>query len=377
MSVRQSAPRLRIGPRWIAGVAGVAAASAVVISALPASASNTVNAQLSLSGVATSSNVLGGSKIEVRPGDTVDFHASALPTAGLSSVPGLGSVLQDALSPLLGQYQVVVTTASDFPGGAQTVTLGGPTSGSCAGKSDLAVPFPAKGTYNFTWSVQYALPTLLGCTKSGMSGTDLNQLKAAGVAINASNHWTGQIVVTDNPGGGGISIQPPVLGASPSVPVLGQLPSTSITLPGVPTVSVPNLPSLPIGGGTSNPPGGGTSTPPGGSYTPPPTTVPQKVVPSGSTGQLITGGGGTGGFGALPDSGTLTPLSGSGPSVIGQAPSSTAAPIKDAGLKRSVSFAANKAPTALLPVMLAVVAIIALAIVTATYARLYLLRRNV
>jgi hypothetical protein len=41
-----------------------------------------------------------------------------------------------------------------------------------------------------------------------------------------------------------------------------------------------------------------------------------------------------------------------------------------------LTFEANKAPAAQMPVLLAIIAIIALSLVTATYARLFLLRRN-
>jgi hypothetical protein len=52
----------------------------------------------------------------------------------------------------------------------------------------------------------------------------------------------------------------------------------------------------------------------------------------------------------------------------------TAAPSSSA--PKQVELAANPAPSAQMPVLLAIVAIIALSLVTATYARLYLLRRN-
>ena len=134
---------------------------ATAFAMVPAHAdSATVNAQLSLSGVATKDSVLGGTTIGVHPGDTVDFKASPLPTAGLDNIPVLGSLLDSVLSGLLSsQFQVVVTFGSDFAKatpaiGGQTITLGGPGSGSCKGAADTAVTFPTAGTYSFTWSVQ-------------------------------------------------------------------------------------------------------------------------------------------------------------------------------------------------------------------------------
>src|SRR5579875_294043 len=199
MPGRHSAPRaprapraqrvkvLRSRLRWLAAAAALAMSGALLLAWSPAGASNTVDAQLSLSGVATSANIAGGTEIGVHPGDTVTFKASALPTAGLDNIPSLGPVLANALGGLLGQYQVVVSFDSSFPGGAQTVTLGGPTTGKCAGKPSVSFNFPNKGTYSFTWKVQYVLPILLGCSKDGLSDTDLNLLAKAGVKLNATN----------------------------------------------------------------------------------------------------------------------------------------------------------------------------------------------
>ena len=57
---------------------------------------------------------------------------------------------------------------------------------------------------------------------------------------------------------------------------------------------------------------------------------------------------------------------------------STGGPVTttSASTSRHVDLAANKAPAAQMPVILAIIAIIALSLVTATYARLFLLRRN-
>jgi hypothetical protein len=44
---------------------------------------------------------------------------------------------------------------------------------------------------------------------------------------------------------------------------------------------------------------------------------------------------------------------------------------------KSVGLTSNKPPAAQLPVLLAIIAIIALSLVTATYARLYMLRRDI
>ncbi len=369
-------PASGLGLRWMAGAVGlgIAVAATGILAIAPAHASGaTVNAQLSLSGVATKDNILGGTTVGVHPGDTVDFKASALPTAGLANVPTLGPVLSDVLNVLLGQYQVVLTTATNFPGGARTIALGGPTSGPCKGAAQLPVTFANAGTYKFHWKVQYVLPVLLSCSKSGLNNTDLNLLKSAGVAINATNQWTGQIVAAVNPPPGGISIQLPGVSVAPSLPVVGQLPT--VGLPGT-TVTLPTLPGLPgSGGGKTTAPGGGKTTPGGLHYTPPPLTVPERAMGG-------IGGGGSGGFGGvLPDAGGSTQLGTGLPGVLVANPANplptTGARAKPQTSTKRIDLASNKAPAAQLPVLLAIIAIIALSLVTATYARLFLLRRNV
>ncbi len=181
--------------------------------------------------MATQSSVLGGELIGVHPGDTVDFTASGLPTAGLQNIPALGKLVDSLLSPLLGQFQVVVHTGANFPGGARSVTLGGPASGPCKGVHDLPVTFPANGTYNFTWNVQYVLPVLLGCKANGVSAANLNLLKSVGVALNASLQWVGQIVVANDPPKGGLGLQLPGIKVAPSLPVVGQLPTITVPEP--------------------------------------------------------------------------------------------------------------------------------------------------
>jgi hypothetical protein len=368
-------PRLR----WLVGLAGGAVVGATLLAFSPAGAASTVNAQLSLTGVATSTSVLGGSEIGVHPGDTVVFKASAVPTAGLENIPTLGSVLTDLLSAALGQYQVVVSFGGSFPGGAQTVTLGGPTTGKCAGLASKSFTFPDKGSYAFTWKVQYVLPTLLGCIKNGVSDADLNLLETAGVALNATNSWVGKVVVADNPPPGGISIQLPGVSVAPSVPVLGQLPT--IGVPGVtlPTIGVPvpNLTaSTPAGGTSSSGSNGGKGSTP----SPEPSNeipVPAKVVPGINGGGMLGSGGGY--TGVLPG-GTGNSQVGTGGLQPVVSPNSASAATDAAnqnstGKHKTIDLASSKASTGQLSVVLAIIAIIALTLVAATYARLYVLRR--
>lgn len=374
----QTPARRRPRLRWLVGLAGGAVVAATVLALQPASAADSVDAQLSLTGVATKANILGGSEIGIHPGGTVNFKASALPTAGLENIPKLGPVLEDLLSTALGQYQVVVTFGAGFPGGAQTVTLGGPKTGKCAGLPAKSVTFPDKGTYTFTWKVQYVLPLLLGCAKNGVSDADLNLLAKAGVALNARNSWVGKIVVADNPPRGGISIQLPGVSVAPSI-AGHQLPT--IGVPGItlPTLGV-SVPNLTAGAGQSG--SGSTGSNSQGASAPSDANVeipvPARVVPGPDS--IPWGGGGndgavgvfSGGGGALtqPSSAAALPVAAAPPAKV-------SAPTQDStGKHKTIELAANRPSTSEVWVVLAIVAVIALATVAATYARLYMLKKD-
>lgn len=374
----QVSPGRRPRLRWLLGVAGGAVIAATVMAFQPASAASVVNAQLSVTGVATKANILGGSAIGVHPGDTVNFKASALPTAGLENIPVLGNVLRDLLSTALGQFQVVVNFGANFPGGAQTVTLGGPTTGKCAGLPAKSFTFPDKGTYNFTWHVQYVLPLLLGCAKNGISDADLNVLQKAGVALNATNAWVGKVIVADNPPPGGISIQLPGVSVAPSI-IGHQLPTLGvpgITLPTI-AISVPNLTSVPGLPGTGNSGGGETTgTPPTDSASVE-IPVPAQVVP-GQNGVLPDVGGGfnTGTLGDSggTNSGVLTGVTnGSGKTAVKKHAQVNQ---RSTGKHKTIDLAASRPSTGQVWVVLAIVAVIALTFVAATYARLYMLKHD-
>lgn len=360
----------RRGLRWLAGAAGLAVAAVTALAIAPANAAGTTtDAQLSLTGVATKANVLGGTTIGIHPGDTVNFKPSTVPTAGLENLPSLGTtvdkLLQNLLNDVLG-YQVTLHFPADFPGGARDVTLG-----ACSKPkaTELAVNFPNLGTYSFTWSAVAISPLCILPTNLGsLAG---NQLKTLGVALNASNQWTGQIVVANDPPAGGISVQLPQVSVAPSVPVLGQLPTI-----GVPAIKVPTIPvSVPKLLPSKSVPSATPTTTPVGTYTPPAPTIPEQVM--GGIGRGSSGGFG----GVLPDSGGLTQI-GAGLTSLPTTSQPTAAqpapaPSEQPSTHRQVQLAANNPPAAQLPVLLAIIAIIALSLVTATYARLYLLRRNI
>jgi hypothetical protein len=371
----EGAPR-RLRLRWVAAALGAAVAAVTIVALAPSSsAATTVNAQLSLTGIATQGDILGGTTVGVHPGDTVNFEAAIVPTAGLDNIPTLGPLLNDLLTSLLHtQYQVVMHLPATFPGGARDVTVGGPASGVCKGLQALPVTFPNIGTYQFSWNVQYVLPGLLGgCTAKSLNNADLNLLKGIGVALNSTNRWLGQIVVATNPPPPGISVQLPGIGVNPSLPVLGNVGTVSIpniNLPTIP-VDVPRIVSSIPGLGHSSSPSSTSPGQPGQSSV---DCVPCTIVPNPGL-----GGGGAGGFPA-PQAGQLTQI-GAGlhePSVQIPAPSGGNGnpAVTSTSTKKTVQTALNKAPSAQVPVVLAIIAIIALSLVTATYARLYLLRRG-
>ena len=215
---------------------GLAAALIAIVVALFASgaagaATTTVNAQLSLSGLADANNPVGGSQIGVHPGDRVSFKASSRPTAGLEKL-GLSGLLGGLLDGIAG-YQVVVDF-SGLPGGhANTVLSGGHRPSRSRFPSDRApITSPGPPRRRRTCSAA-SVPINL----------DGNQLAKAGVKLNAKNQYVGTVVVATNPPKGGLSVQLPSVQVAPSAPVVGQLPTVSIPGVQLPTVgvSVPNL----------------------------------------------------------------------------------------------------------------------------------------
>jgi hypothetical protein len=376
--------------RWPAAVAGLAVTAATVLATAPAHADTaTVDAQLSLSGVATRDNVLGGTTVGIHPGDTVDFQASALPTAGLADIPALGSLLGGALGGLsASQFQVVVSFGASVPGvGGRSITLGGPSTGSCKGVADQRVRFPKAGTYSFTWTVRTVATSLLGCKAAGLNSTTLNQLQQAGVAMNASNEWIGKVVAAADPPKGGVSIQLPGLGASPSLPVVGKVPGVTLAPIAPPTLPVGAV-SLPgLGAGKASSPSAHSGSSPAhvhSGYTPPALTVPEQVVPAGyGSGNGAAGGGHGGAAGALGLLGaTNRPDAGSGSSADsgvvpgGRASTDPAVPTGIAADNADSSGPLFPGSSLQMPVLLAIVSIIALSLVTALYARRYLLQKK-
>lgn len=369
MRIRRSSRTTRL----VAGVAGLGVAVGAIVIAHPAGASTTVSTQLSFSGVTTSSSPVGGSVVGIHPGDSVDLKPATVPTQGLNTlgVP-LGDLVGNVLGGVTG-YQVVLHLPANFPGGKRDVKLG-----ACGAKPDLKVNFPNAGTYQFTWSA-YAVNLL--CLVPGSPITlDGNAAKKYGIALNASDQWIGKVVAATDPPAGGLSIQLPGVSVAPSV--------GGVQLP---TVGVPgaNLPTVPVVPPSLNPglPTRSTPTAPGGSsgsgginYTPPGGLIQDSVVPKGYGPNEGSGhdpdaalnsvllNGLHGGTGVVPN-----PLSGG--AVPGAADGKAAPPVPTRS-GQPIDLAANRAPAGQMPVLLAILAIIALSLVTATYARMYLMRRT-
>jgi hypothetical protein len=382
---RHQEQRRRLSPTtWVAGLAGLAVVGAIALAMAPANAAaTTVDAQLTLSGVAYSDQPTGGSTVGVHPGDSVHFTSAAIPTAGAPS--GLSSVLSGLVGGVAG-LQVKITSGN-LPGVSYPYLLG--TVSNCpGGHSSLALNSLAKGTYNFKYVVEKIslltglLGKVTGCktTQITPSHDQLGALTKDNVKVSDTATYSGSVVVASDPPKGTIGAQLP----QQSVSVKAGPIHTSVTLPGA-TLGVPNpLPSitgklgslLPKGGKKSTPASSKKSTPASIKYTPPALTVPEQVMPhavnygggGGGTGFAAPGGGSGGGNGG----GYVAPAP-QATTTAAPAPTATAEPVKAA---KTVDVAQKQTlGGAQLPVLLAILAVLALASVTGMYAKMYLLRK--
>ena len=365
----------------IAAAAAVIAVAAVALGMAPAQAASTVEVQLTLSGVASPDNPTGGATVGVHPGDSVVMHASAIPTAGAPA--GLSDPLRGLVAGAAGVQVKIVS--GNLPGVNYPVELG--KIANCGGTDQLLLRSLAKGTYSFKYVVQTVSPltsilgAVIGCSKTTVTPTQdqLGALTQDNVKVTDNAVYSGDIVVSDNPPSGTIGVQLP----SQSVSVKAGPVHTSVNLPGA-TVGVPNpIPS--ITSALPKPPGlpgagGGTGGSKGGSgnvnYTPPAVSVPEQVMPHavnmGGSGRYVAPGGDS-------NAGSV------GGHIVAppQQPTATVSPV--AHPSDVANAAAGKKPVDLsqgglggkqLPVVLAILAILALSVVTAGYARMVLLKRH-
>ncbi len=369
------------GTRRLVGLAGVATLLFSLTLMTPASASSTDSVQLSLTGTVDDNNPAGGSQIGIHPGDAINFSASAAPTAKAKSLAdsiGLSSVLNGLLGSVKFQ---VVANFSGLPGGHSNTVV--------TESSKVHFSFSRIGKYSFSYQAQKVSVNLLGqksITDINLTG---NQAKQAGVELNASNQYESTIVVAKNPPAGGISVQLPSVSLHPKV-AGQQLPK--IKLPGVklPTVRIP-VPNLnpvkdKITGKTTKGSTGKNSAQTANTANTPITEknqllpVPARVFGAGTTGGSAASGGGGGGFAANGLQGS-SPLGNGQQLSLGKAGASSSSGSNPVDAQAAQSkqaakdLAANRPPSSQLPVVLAILAVIALALVAATYARLFLLRR--
>lgn len=383
-----SSPRTRISVLFAAVLAALLAVVAMLLGSAPAQASSTVEVQLTLSGVASPDNPTGGSQVGVHPRDTVILRASAIPTAGAPA--GLSGTLSGLVAGVAG-VQVKITDGN-LPGvGHYPVTLG--KVAHCGGIASLPLRSLAKGTYSFHYVVQRisllnvggVLSSSKKCSKTTITPTrdQLGALSKNNVKVTDNATYSGSIVVASKPPAGQIGVQVP----SQSVSVKAGPVHTSVNVPGA-TVTVPNpvpgitshlpkppgLPGLPGNNGGGN--NGGSHNSGGNvNYTPPALTVPEQVMP-----HAVSYGGGGGTKYTLPARSV-------GGHVVAppaqQRVTATASPVSDpsnvanaeAG-KKNVDIADGSGLGKQLPVVLAIVAILALSVVTAAYARMVLLRKH-
>jgi hypothetical protein len=354
--------RLSSPTTWIALIAGGAVAGAIALAMSPAQAeASSTTATLTLTGLVDSNCDVsaGGSTAHVAPGGTVTVKASLVGASVTINVPLVGK-------------KTIPLDSSQVASFVDKVTIDG-TKHTLKSKSDKVVLNNVQGTHKIHWTAS-AVSLLGGLGTVPLNGNDVN-LPAGGKLS-----WSGQIVASKGTDCG-VQIQTPKVKVS--------APGHTVSLPGV-KASLPNpvhsitkalpKPSLP-GGSSSTKPGGkkSTSSAPGPSvsYSPPSVTVPQKVMSkaaqqggSGGGGAFVppNAGGGGGGGGAAPAAPSVTRT------VAPKPAPSPAAKIKSGKTKHLAQ------PTHLggaqLPVLLAILAILALSSVTASYARMYLLRRH-
>jgi hypothetical protein len=352
-----SARRPRV--RWLVGVAGGAALAATLLALNSGSAgasTDPVTATFGVTGVATDNCKVstGGTDVYVKPGQELDVKTSII---GLTL---LGRPLDlSKLASLDGRFvidpQAQNPRTLDITNKVQKIT-------------DLA-----PGDHVWKWTVS--------TVKLGVLPIPLG-LSSNAVRAGAKLSWDGIIHVTPNAANCGIAVQLPSVSASVSV---SGLPPIGIGIPGVKIslpVNVPtSVPSLPGTGGSRGSTGHHKGGHPQPSAIDNPIPVPAKVVPGAGGGGLL-GGGPAGGIPLGPIAGGSDPLTGVGAAAPTSTPSVAAAPGQlprqnSAGKHKTIDLAANRpASTSEVWIVLAIVAVIALAFVAATYARLYLLKRG-
>lgn len=360
--------RHRPGLRWVAaalslGTAG-AAAGIAILAAAPAGAApispsyhaGSDTATFSATGVRDSNCLVstGGTEVWIKPGDKINFKSDL---AGINLGP-----LSLGTDKVIGMnVRAAIDSTPTSPGLPASVSAGHTTVFPKTGQKALST-----GDHRLAWtatsvSVQpvLALGVLGPVVKVPLSSPELKS--------GASLSWAGVIHVTNDAVQCKLSVGTPTIGVSVG-PIHVTVPPISVGVP------VPTVPALPGGGTTTAPGGGKKTTPDQFNYTPPALTVPEAAMGG-------MGAGSGGGFdGVQPDANGATQLGSGLPQGAGPKPDSSTGGTGSAAAPQTstkrIDLASNKPQTAQVPVLLAIIAGIALALVSATYARLLLLRRN-
>ena len=367
----------RRGTRLLAGSLGLvmagAAAGTAFLLATPAGAAPTPSyhpgsdtATFAVTGVLDHNCPVsaGGTEVWIKPGDSINFDSSAV-GINVSAVDGL-------FTGLIGKVVGLNVSGTIDKGTkqAQNFSVVAAKTTKFANAANLSA-----GTHTITWkatslAVLPSITQILGLPPVLGALTNIPLSSGAVTQAGAALSWNGVIRVTNDAPQCKLSVATPKVDVNVG-PLKTTIPPLNVN---VPVPNLPSLPGLPGGGGGSGGGGGGGNGGGGGGghYKPPTESVPAQVM----------GGIGSGFGGVAPNGGSSTQLGTGLPDQSGQSSASNGGGKPTTGASKPQTqtravYASNKAPTAQLPVLLAIIAIIALSLVTATYARLYLLRRNV
>lgn len=312
---------------------------------------------------------LGGNEIWIKPGDLIDFKSTL---AGVDSSKLPLGLLNDLTGKLVG---LNVTATIDSGSSKQTVKVAAGKTTTFPSSTQKAL---AKGDHKITWTANSV--SVLGLLPI--------PLQASALKSGASLSWQGVIHVTPDAPKCKLGVSTPRVDVSLG-PIKVTVPQQNVSVPGVTlpndVPSLPNLsPNLPGKSTTAPSSSAPTSSAPAPGYELSGPSVPEQVVPGGSADSVYTGtpgilASGDGGFaGILPklgDSlGAKKSSGGASTTGGGNADTAGAAPVSQ---DKTVELAADPGtPSSQLPVILAILAIIALALVAGTYARLFLLKQK-
>ena len=183
-------------------------------------------------------------------------------------------------------------------------------------------------------------------------------------------NWVGTLNATSASAKCGISAQIPGAKAT-----LGPIKATLHPI-ALPTLTTPKLPSLPKLPGIPGSGSGSNGTGNGVNYVQAPLTVPQRVVPHPGGGGSAYGGGAGGSGNAQPGSGGTSAAGAARAGSTSAAATGKSTAVSTSHPAKTVSLSNKQTSGAQLPVLLTVLAILALSLVGAAYTRMRLQRRT-